>query len=547
MARLRSPVALLLEGAHPGRDPQDWEVSPADLRWLLRSGALFGHLFRHPSGRILLDDVDGMIPLKSSLALRCLTRGPVWVEDRAGRRMRLGAGALAGLVGDWMRDQSRAGAVLRECRRQVAALTGSIDDRRRMPAVAREAGILFLHTDFTRGAVAGGALAHVTGVAHAFRGETASIDLITTTPIPDLDPAIRVTIVPFARRAWSNAEIHRLNANPALLDAGARLAPAGSGRLIYQRSSLHNWTGAALSRRAGLPFVLEYNGAEAWLARHWSRKLRYETLANRIEQCNLEAADLVSVVSAPLHDQLVARGIRDERILVNPNAVDPDRFRPDLDGRAVRERHGLRGHCTIGFIGTFGPWHGGEILADAFALLFARRPDLAGTIRLLLIGDGIRLPAVRARLDNDSCRGAVVFAGLVPQAEAPGHLAACDILVAPTELNPDGSEFFGSPTKLFEYMAMGRGIVASAVGQVAEILRHEHTALLTPPGNPDALAAAIERLVDDSPLRAALGAAARAEAVAKHTWRQHVGRLFDKIAELSAAESGAFRPRAKML
>src|SRR5205085_10527193 len=100
-----------------------------------------------------------------------------------------------------------------------------------------------------------------------------------------------------------------------------------------------------------------------------------------------------------------------------------------------------------------------------------------------------------------------------------------DILVSPHGRQADGAEFFGSPTKLFEYMAAGRPIVASAVGQIADTLVDQHSALLVPPDDPRALCAAIVRLVDDASLRARLALAARCAAESRHTWRQYAERL----------------------
>ncbi|HKQ52365.1 MAG TPA: glycosyltransferase, partial [Pyrinomonadaceae bacterium] len=91
----------------------------------------------------------------------------------------------------------------------------------------------------------------------------------------------------------------------------------------------------------------------------------------------------------------------------------------------------------------------------------------------------------------------------------------------------DGSEFFGSPTKLFEYMAMGKSIVASRLGQIGDVLAHEETALLVEPGDARQLSEAILRLVDAPELRERLGAAARREAVARHTWAHNARRVLD--------------------
>src|SRR5207249_8347971 len=130
-----------------------------------------------------------------------------------------------------------------------------------------------------------------------------------------------------------------------------------------------------------------------------------------------------------------------------------------------------------------------------------------------------------AILAGASRREAAVFTGLVPQEEGPVYLAAMDVLVSPHVPNSDGSRFFGHPTKLFDYMATGRGIVASRLEQIGEVLEHERTALLVPPGDDAELATAIVRLVDDPDLRARLGASARRQVLQDHTWEANVRRL----------------------
>ncbi|MFQ5654682.1 MAG: glycosyltransferase, partial [Planctomycetota bacterium] len=109
------------------------------------------------------------------------------------------------------------------------------------------------------------------------------------------------------------------------------------------------------------------------------------------------------------------------------------------------------------------------------------------------------------------------------------YLAACDILASPHVDNPDGTTFFGSPTKLFEYMAMGRAIVASDLAQIGEVLEHRRSAWLVPPGDPAALAEGIGALLEDPGLRRRLGREARELAVERHTWRTHTRRIIERL------------------
>jgi glycosyltransferase involved in cell wall biosynthesis len=124
-------------------------------------------------------------------------------------------------------------------------------------------------------------------------------------------------------------------------------------------------------------------------------------------------------------------------------------------------------------------------------------------------------------------RGKVIFTGAVAHERVPSLLDACDILIAPHVPLADGSDFFGSPTKIFEYMAMGKAIVASRLGQIGEVLVDSETALLVAPGSPGEIVNAIVRLLDSGELRARLGTKAREVAVKNHTWARNAQRVLD--------------------
>ena len=301
------------------------------------------------------------------------------------------------------------------------------------------------------------------------------------------------------------------------------LAASGQIDFIYQRYNRFNWTAVVLSLVTGLPLALEFNGSEVWISENWD-PVGLLWLLRRFERLNLKAADHIFVVSEVERGNLRAAGIASHRIVVNPNGVDIDRFKPDCGGRETRAALGLSDKIVVGFLGSFGPWHGAPVLAEA-----ARRISPAAGCHFLFIGDGEERGTVEGIIDSAGKSVSTTFVGRVSHAEAPAYLDACDIFAAPNVPAGDGSEFFGSPTKLFEYMAMARPVVASRLGQIAEVIDDGSNGLLVEPGDPQALAIAIERLAADEDLRARLGAAARQTVIERYTWRHNAERVFDAM------------------
>jgi len=507
--------------------PADGEtiITTGELKDWIRSGRVLARAGRYGEVRLLTDRVDALgRPLPAALAARLLSRGECYVTDAEGRRRTLPAGLLMRWLGQALAEPFTRGSLIARVTSDVAALETAALAPQGGTAFRAEASPLYLRADLSFGVKAGGSVGHTAGVINHLGDFAGPPIVITSDPVPTVSPSIETHTIEPDEAFWHYQELPAFVMNRAVTRTAARVVGNRIPAFVYQRYTLNGYAAVQLARQWQVPLVTEYNGSEVWVARHWGRPLAHESLSTRIEHINLKAAHLVSVVSRPLADEVIALGVAPSRVLINPNGVEPDRYRPDLDASALRERLGLAGKAVIGFIGTFGPWHGAEVLARAFVQVLASQPGLRDRVRLLWIGDGATLPAVRAILRDGDADAASVFAGLVPQADGPAYLAACDIYASPHVPNQDGSPFFGSPTKLFEYMAMGRGIVASSLDQIGEVLQDSQTALLVPPGDANALAGALRRLVDDEPLRRSLGEAARRDALARHTWHAHVGR-----------------------
>ena len=420
-------------------------------------------------------------------------------------------------------------------RRAVARIEGGNVSVRPVRNIHRG---LYIRSDHMFDTQAGGSVGHIAGVIEGFRRHGVDLQVISTDTLRLVPIDERFHLArPVYDRVRNIPELPRLMHNTALLERIAEKWDQWRPDFVYGRYSMHGYTGPALRSRYQVPYVCEYNGSFVWMNRHWvqrrfgPRGMFFERLGERIEMLNLRAADLVVVVSRAMKEEVVARGIDAGKVLVNPNGVDPDRYHPEVDGTAVRRRYRLEGGLVVGFIGTFGPWHGAEKLVEAAASLVREHGDIAAKVRFLLIGDGQRMGAVRQLIEEHGLQDRVVLTGRVPQEEGPAHLAACDILASPHVPNPDGTPFFGSPTKLFEYMAMGRAIVASDLDQIGEVLEHGRTGWLVEPGNADALARGIAHLCREADLRRRLAVAARREAEERHSWDSHTGRILEALKE----------------
>lgn len=470
-------------------------------------------------------------PLKTYLALLLMApRSAELVARDGSASIRIGATSVFNAA-----MQSVDGGRL--LRRSIADTIKALDaEPLRSPAFAKAATAapFYLRTNLWFGARVGGSYSHAAGMLNAMRMVFGAVDFATTDEVPGLEPTITPRRIDLgAIKGWQCGVGVQFTSNPALLAAADRYCPTAPA-FVYQRGGLADLSGLRIARRRQRPFVLEYNGPEVWVARNWGGGIPYAEEFEYLETGLLRRADVVSCVSAALVDDVVARGVDRERVHCSPNAVDPERFRPDIDGAAIRASLGLGARKAAVLLSSFGPWHGVDLAVEAYARLLRDRPHLAASTALVLAGDGAGRTA--AREQSRACGlvegQTVFFPGVIKATEAAALLSAGEVLLSPTRRNPDGSAFFGSPTKLFEYMATGRTIIASDLDQLGEILTHGETALLVSPDDAFSLASALAVALDDPASCSRLGPAARRAAVEGHTWIARVNALAARLKDL---------------
>ncbi len=279
--------------------------------------------------------------------------------------------------------------------------------------------------------------------------------------------------------------------------------------LVYERYSLFGIAGLSWGREHKLPFVLEVNSPLLEEAKT-HRQLALEPLARAVEAYLFSGADHSIAVSDALKDYIHSVA-RQAPLTVVPNGVD---VKPFLHSASTNGTGKKGGEFRVGFVGSLKPWHGLEYLFEAF-----RRLPENENFRLVIVGEGPLREPLQKKAVKLGLKEKVDFTGAVPYEKIPANLKNLDVLVAPY---PQMDGFYFSPLKIFEYMAAGKPIVASRIGQVAEILENEKTALLVAPENPDELAFALRRLKNEHKLAERLGLEAQKEAKEKHTWKERL-------------------------
>jgi glycosyltransferase involved in cell wall biosynthesis len=331
---------------------------------------------------------------------------------------------------------------------------------------------------------------------------------------------------------------------PARADKAAALALEMAARLTEQLrpAVLHaasNYVNAvvalAIGKRYGLPVVYEVRGfwEDTWLSRHpdgtdLASSELYQRSRDLETRCML-AADLVVTLGEAMREEIVARGVPADKVLIVPNAVSEDFLQPLPDADALRKELGIApNEHVVGEVSSLVPHEGIGTLLEATRLL----KDRGLPVRALIVGDGPERATLQRQASDLGLGEAVIFTGRVPAAKVREFHALLDVFVVPR--TPDRVCQLVTPLKPVEAMASGLCVVTSEVRALAEIIKPDVTGALTIPQDPVALADSLELLVCSPDIRKKLGDNAREWVARDRTWAHNAARYRDAYARLGA-------------
>jgi glycosyltransferase involved in cell wall biosynthesis len=343
------------------------------------------------------------------------------------------------------------------------------------------------------------------------------------------------------RRTQSELHLPYLGLFDSLRMAEAGIINLRGFDLIHERFNLLSLGGMWASRRLGIPFVLEVN-ADLLEQRKFKgvpeKGLRRLFAVWATRMCFGAAAKIICI-STGLKEHLHSNwNIDASRLTVLPCAADVQAFKPNEGSEAIRKSLGLTTEPVVMWVGGFYPWHDLGLLLESFTLILQRRGDA----RLVLVGEGQTRSSVERIVQQEGLGHAVIFTGAIAHSTVPEMLSIADVAVVSSVPVPARRGGTGTPLKLFEYMAAGKAIIATASDETAEVLHDGHNGFLVEAGDAQGLATAILTLVEHPEERERLGRHARQQAIEMHSWEHYTRRLQEiylNVVGNSSAESPA--------
>jgi glycosyltransferase involved in cell wall biosynthesis len=281
---------------------------------------------------------------------------------------------------------------------------------------------------------------------------------------------------------------------------------------------------AARSRR--LPFVLFSEAPlEYEYSMFFTQYYSYPRLSRWVEGVNVRGADQVTCISEVLKGYLLRYDVPATKLHLVPNGVDHHAFQPRSADQGLQAQFHLQERVVVGFVGSFNFFAAVEAFANMVQAVCAHQRQVV----FLFVGRGESGEQLRRTGERRGLSDHLLFAGAVDHEQVPRYLSVMDIVVCPYR---GDYLFYNSSMKLLEYMAMGKATLATAQGQIKEVVHDGYNGMLLEPGDMVMMEHKLLALIENADLRRQLGSNARRTIEDQWTWDIQVSRLV-KVLQLA--------------
>jgi len=292
--------------------------------------------------------------------------------------------------------------------------------------------------------------------------------------------------------------------------------------VVYERFGSFQGLGRGFQKR-GAKWILETNGPSFAEANQERKSLSLTGIARKMEVSAYQQCDLLVCVSKPLKEILTQDLNLDPRkIVVIPNGVDVGFFSP---GNSDPIRY--FDYPTIGYVGAVIERQGLDLLMEVVASL---KTEALG-IGLVIVGDGRSKNDLENLAEKLKITDQVKFTGHVPRDDVPGTIAGFDLGYSGQLVLGEGmlGKMYHSPLKIYEYLAMGKPVIASTYEDAESVIKQGETGYLFSPADPESLRKAVLQALNNKDRWADMGKIARIEIITNHSWANRVRKIISCI------------------
>ena len=290
--------------------------------------------------------------------------------------------------------------------------------------------------------------------------------------------------------------------------------------IIYVRI-MWSFTPLVLGRFLSVPVMLEINDSphRAYAS---IKNLFKRTVVHLIDKISFHLSDHILPVTQKIAENMhTLEGIPWRKLTVLPSGTNIDLFQP-MDRRQCCLKLGFDESLTyIGFIGTFFRYQGIDTLIDATPSIIQKYPQ----IRFLILGDGPMKDTWQIILTKNDLESYFIFPGFISYELVSSYCAIMDVCVAPYHRSAGDS----SPVKIFDYLACGKPVVATDVGETSDFFANSGAVMIVPPEDPAALAQGLNSLLENETLREEMGIKGRAFIAGRYS-RTHIAEIVETAA-----------------